>query len=692
MSINSTTEPNVNSFIGTGINWIIGGPNSGEHTPGSVPLDDDDDDDWRYLTVEDAVLDISWFGYGAGGIDYDALDVDQVNHALMYCAGKTLVVLPPLLTGDKKADWDKWEAWDTEHGEAWEKYEAACSDIIVQRGRSQPGAPVHGPDGQPFRPTYQNTNVFEMIPGVNAQNLVDAAWKDPVTGKLYVDEQTLLRLRTPLPRLANDKTTSDVSIPSLNRPPLVPGNYKREVAFATFNAHFFRCAPQGIVEDCYGQIFDDGSVKWYSTKQLQDQFAGYNVIDVVIDGRAKRNKLKETSAVKAWHDFSLKRHAKVVFDPSDLTGPNEVNLWTGFAHHRDTGRDLIEGFIEHLQTNIAKGNAEVFEYVVNWLAHAVQFPHLPMPVALILYGKEMGTGKSFVGRILKNLFKDAHAKRAVLKDLFGSFNVHTLTWSYVWLDEAVIDTWNERDLRGLLTSPTRRMEIKGGAVTHPTNCLHILITNNAVRPVPVADTDRRYAAFVPGTAQMQNKAYFKKIEDALDAGGYGQLLDYLMEIDLSNWNPEAIPSTAERELLKDLSADVITQWLMDAIDDGEFDKLSRKDAKGNWVHSATSPVIKQMYAAWRATSCAPHPGNRIITARMTEVFGESKSRDGGKSRTWDVSDAAAKLDRWRGRKPVAEAARVKEKAGDPGEIQATATHRTKSDDAKVNGLLGKKVL
>jgi hypothetical protein len=423
------------------------------------------------------------------------------------------------------------------------------------------------------------------------------------------------------------------------RMPLVPGTYQPDQCLRLFLEHVFY-AEDGLIEKCWVRVMDNGVIKTYNYKQLEEAFANYHITITTMDGRSGKLKSSQSSAVKFYKEHSQRRNAKVVFEPGAIEQGGTYNLWQGFPHSRDPRRNLMALFIEHLWHNIAKKRKHVFWYTVKWMAHAVQKPHEKMQVALILHGKEMGTGKSIIGEVMRGLFPPAHAQKAELPDVTGNFNDHTLLWSFMDMDETYLDRENERALRRLLTSATRRIEIKGGAVTHVPNCLHIMITNNAEVPVPVGDTDRRYACFEPGTRNIQDREFFGKIKDGLNQGGYGQLLDYLLNIDLTGWNPEHIPDTEERQKLKDMSADAITQWLMDRLEDDTRSIPEKPEA-----------IKADFYEWFEHRGLGKKPGPREVCNRMTKIFGESKvTRDGKKLiRKYDVDDAETKLNRYRGK-------------------------------------------
>jgi hypothetical protein len=101
-----------------------------------------------------------------------------------------------------------------------------------------------------------------------------------------------------------------------------------------------------------------------------------------------------------WIDHEQRRQFDgIVYAPSASTKitNGKLNLWSGFGCEPCKGKcDL---YLAHLHANICAGNEEHAEYLVNWMASAVQYPDRQGEVAVALRGKE-GTGKGVVAKSL----------------------------------------------------------------------------------------------------------------------------------------------------------------------------------------------------------------------------------------------------------------------------------------------------
>jgi hypothetical protein len=101
--------------------------------------------------------------------------------------------------------------------------------------------------------------------------------------------------------------------------------------------------------------------------------------------------------------------------------PGAYNLWRGFACEARPGDCSL--FLAHLKDNICKGIEEHYNYLIRWMARAVQKPDSPGYAAVVFRGGQ-GTGKSFVAKTFGGLFGRHFMQVTDPKHLVGSFNAH----------------------------------------------------------------------------------------------------------------------------------------------------------------------------------------------------------------------------------------------------------------------------
>jgi ABC-type multidrug transport system fused ATPase/permease subunit len=105
-------------------------------------------------------------------------------------------------------------------------------------------------------------------------------------------------------------------------------------------------------------------------------------------------------------DASRLQFRGVTFRPGEPKVVNEcLNLWQGWGVAPKPGDwGLIR---QHIEVVLAGGNEEFANYIIRWIAWAIQNPAAPAEVALVLIG-EKGAGKGTLVRCLQRIF-GAHA-------------------------------------------------------------------------------------------------------------------------------------------------------------------------------------------------------------------------------------------------------------------------------------------
>ena len=135
-------------------------------------------------------------------------------------------------------------------------------------------------------------------------------------------------------------------------------------------------------------------------------------------------------------------------------------------------------------------------------------------------------------------------------------------------------------LKTMTSETTKLLERKGIDAIQIDNFARQIFSTNAEHPIQIEHNDRRYPAiyaqenkvFANETDEIvkaeKRKAYFTPIVNELKNGGSEALLGFLLDRDISGFNAEAIPETAERRQQKLNSAaagdKIIIEFAQDA--------------------------------------------------------------------------------------------------------------------------------
>ena len=243
-----------------------------------------------------------------------------------------------------------------------------------------------------------------------------------------------------------------------------------------------------------------------------------------------------------WLSHRLRRqHRGITFLPDGPKVVNQcLNLWQGWGVEPKAGEwSLIR---EHINTVLASDNAEFTDYIIRWIAWAIQNPAAQAEVALVLIGAK-GAGKGTLVRCLQRIF-GAHAFQVTSREhVIDKFNGHLQDCVLFIADEAYWggDKRCVGRLQGMITEPTLPIERKGLDVIEVRNRLHIVMLAEPGWVIPAGRYERRYAAVAVSTARRGDKAYFRALHRQIEDGGAEAMFYDLRMMDLGDWHPRDIP-------------------------------------------------------------------------------------------------------------------------------------------------------
>ena len=222
--------------------------------------------------------------------------------------------------------------------------------------------------------------------------------------------------------------------------------------------------------------------------------------------------------------------------------PGYYNLWQGFAVEAKPGNcDLM---LDHIRMNICGGNEELYQWVIAWMAQAVQEPAQRPGTALVLRGQQ-GTGKSVFCEQFGSLFGPHYTVVTSSRGLTSNFNAHLRNALIVFADEAYWagDKSSEGALKALVTEKWLPIEYKGKDVVLVPNYVRLMMATNHDWPVPAGFEERRFGILDVGTRNKQDREYFRALDEQMKNGGKEALLYFLLHHDLSGIDVGKIPQT-----------------------------------------------------------------------------------------------------------------------------------------------------
>lgn len=312
-----------------------------------------------------------------------------------------------------------------------------------------------------------------------------------------------------------------------------------------------------------------GGVVFQTAAALRLRYAN----QLVVAGEKKNGDDILKSKFDVWLSSSHRRQFETIgFFPPPLKADDTIyNLWRGFAVEPDPKPQpelRCARYLEHVRAVTCGGDAEIAEYVFDWMADCVQNPGRPGAVAIAMRGAA-GAGKGFTARELGALFGRHFIQLDRTEHLTGKFNAHLSGKVIVFADEAI---WagSKHDLgplKRLITEPTLTIERKGIDATDEANCIHLITATNEGWSVPAMMRERRWLVLDVLSTVAQNHAYFNALKFQQEHGGREALLAWLKARSITR-NLLQAPKTGALLEQTIRSATALQQWWFEKLSNG----------------------------------------------------------------------------------------------------------------------------
>jgi len=256
--------------------------------------------------------------------------------------------------------------------------------------------------------------------------------------------------------------------------------------------------------------------------------------------------------VKMWITSDKRRDVRaeqVVFDPSGKCGPECINLFGGFEMVPIKGHyEPIVDLLEHL----CDGDIYIRDWILDWIAYPLQNPGAKMPTSVIMHGDE-GSGKNLFWEIVQSFYGE-YGSVVGQDQLESKFNDYLSKKLFIIGDE-VLSRQEMRHLKGklkaMISGKTLQIETKMMPVRPEANHVNLVFLSNELQPNALDASDRRH--LVVWTPPKRERTYYQTVAACADNGGREAFYAWLLERDLSAFDPFAAPPvTAAKTALIDL--------------------------------------------------------------------------------------------------------------------------------------------
>ena len=311
-----------------------------------------------------------------------------------------------------------------------------------------------------------------------------------------------------------------------------------------------------------------------------------------------------------WIKSSFRRQYEgLCFNPGEDKEIRECyNLWRDFAVKSIKGDCSL--YYQHIYEVIAQKNKEIYTYILDWMADAVQNMSSKPGVTFVMRGGSRA-GKGTVANLFGSLF-GTHYRHILHRDqIVGKFNAHLSDCLILFADEAFYagDKQHEATLKGLITEPTRMIEKKGkDAITLP-NYTRIIAASNKDWVAPLEIDDGRFFIVDVANFKAGDHKYFDAIYDQMNhKKGKEALLYDLLHRDISKRNIKAYPQTQAILDNKLESMNSVGQWIYYILSNGDLEILER------------SKNITELYDEYKEFCGRERPAKKNAWSRQLKKF------------------------------------------------------------------------
>lgn len=252
----------------------------------------------------------------------------------------------------------------------------------------------------------------------------------------------------------------------------------------------------------------------------------------------------------------------------------------------------IGAYLLHLDLIICSGDKACYEYLLNWLAHLVQKPMEKPEVAIVLKAGQ-GTGKGTfvdpIGKIIGAHFVHLTEQSQVV----GRFNSLLENKVLIFADEFFAGSKKHTDqLKGMITEKTAKIERKGIDSIMVPSFSRLIMASNHENIVSIEKDERRYLYLEVSEERKQDHQYFEALRKVIDKPEFtGKLLKFLLERDISSFNPRKVPQTKALGEQKLDNLDPLERWMYSCLRSGQL-------TGGQWPARELSASLTSSAELW----------------------------------------------------------------------------------------------
>jgi hypothetical protein len=350
------------------------------------------------------------------------------------------------------------------------------------------------------------------------------------------------------------------------------------------NSHVQQAAPSAlsILQDHFCWIKLSNQIRIIERHEAQMILDGQALGEICFfekkDGELLMKRLLESQPIfhdvkKTIADFwthpKTHMYTNIAFAPW-ATPPTTLNYWVGSLVKPVQGDwEVIK---VHIKNVICNGDLELYEYLLNYLAHMIQYPEDKPGVMVVLLGKQ-GTGKGLFFEILKRIWPRSTLLVSDIQQVVGQFNAALERNYVIIMDEALFsgDRRSQDRMKSLITEKSCHVEQKYQPSRTIDSVHRFFASSNHDQFAHIEADDRRYLFFRVSAKHQGNHFYFERLSKAIDSDTVIAAMAFeLKNRNITGFNVRQRPITNEHNKQKLMSLEGFDRYWFEVLTAGRL--------------------------------------------------------------------------------------------------------------------------
>ena len=337
-------------------------------------------------------------------------------------------------------------------------------------------------------------------------------------------------------------------------------------------------------------------------------------------------------------------YKNIAFSP--LPQPiDTLNLWIGSTMTAKQGSWVT--VMQFLRDVICSGDQKAYEYLICYIAHAIQKPEEKPGIMVVLLGGE-GIGKGTLEQILRKIFEATTLLVSDVNSVVGRFNACLERAYIVFMDEAVFkgDVRLTERLKSFVTSKHIQIEEKHQP-ERSIESFHRFFSASNAKHFAQIDSDNRRMFYLKVSEKFKgNSKYWDRLYAAMDNGEVEAMVYNLIQLDLTSFDIRNRPESSELLMQKIESLPHFERFWFNCLWDGETYSISayyKELHKEEWRLGGFWPT-KEMLDSYLATAKSAQRYQSVTSKNISDTLEKicpsakrgRKSESGSRSWGYDL--------------------------------------------------------